>query len=89
MAYEWDEDKNFSNYLKHRVRFEEATETFEDPYRLVMEDYHPSEQRYICLGMNPAIGLLVVVYCERNNLVRIISARKPSPGERRFYEKRI
>jgi uncharacterized DUF497 family protein len=65
MAYEWDESKNFSNFLKHRIRFEEAVRVFEDPYYIVMKDDHPDEDRFVCVGLSHYIGILVVVYCER------------------------
>lgn len=90
MAYEWDEAKNFSNFLKHRVRFEDALYVFEDSYRIILADEGTStEERFICIGMNFIIGVLVVVYCERRDSIRIISARKASPNERTAYEKRI
>lgn len=84
--FEWDDDKAASNAEKHGVTFEQARSVFCDPFAIELlddrEDY--SEDRYILIGM-AAINLLVVVYTERNDRNRIISARTAEPNERRFY----
>ncbi len=89
MAFEWDESKNFSNYLKHGIRFEEAVWIFEDPYYIVMNDEHPEEDRFVCVGLSHYMGVLVVIYCERGDLIRIISARKANQNEKGMYEKAL
>lgn len=89
MAYEWDESKNFSNYLKHRIRFEEAVKVFEDHYYIIIKDEYPDEDRFVCVGLSPYLGVLVVVYCERGELIRIISARKANQKEKGIYEKGV
>lgn len=89
MAYEWDESKNFSNFLKHRARFEDAVLVFNDPYALYMNEDSSSEIRFICIGLIPLTGYLTVVFCERGEFLRIISARKATSAERGMYEKRV
>jgi uncharacterized protein len=84
--FEWDRAKAATNYEKHRVRFEHAVLAFDDPFALVeyddSEDY--GEDRFILTG-RAAGGTLVVVYTERGNRVRIISAREATDYERRNY----
>lgn len=87
MTFEWDEDKNSKNDIKHGIRFEEAVFVFEDPMALEMRDPYALEERYVLLGASPSRGILVVVYCERyKDIIRIISARKATKLERRQYE---
>jgi uncharacterized protein len=53
MSFEWDEEKNWSNLMKHGVSFSEAQEAFHDPLRLISMDRKHStkrENRYFCLG---------------------------------------
>ena len=84
--YEWDDNKAASNAEKHGVTFEQACLVFRDPFAIELlderEDY--DEDRYILIGMS-ANNILVIVYTERNDKNRIISARKAEPNERRFY----
>jgi uncharacterized protein len=73
--FEWDDDKAVNNQQKHGVSFEEALTVFDDP--LYLEDYDEahSEGR-----------LLIVIYVERTDRIRIISARLATNYERRYYE---
>ena len=84
--FKWDDDKAASNAEKHGVTIEQACQVFRDPFAIELlddrEDY--DEDRYILIGMSAA-DFLVVVYTERNDRNRIISARKAEPNERRFY----
>ena len=93
MKYIWDEIKNDKNYTKHGVWFEEACTVFADINALELYDEAHSthdEDRYILIGMSTLPRLLVVVYCEKiEGTIKIISARKAEPKERRVYEKRI
>lgn len=59
---------------------------FRDPFAVELLDDREAyfEERYILIGMSTA-NVLVVVYTERNDRNRIISARKAQPNERRFY----
>ena len=93
MRFEWDEQKNKSNRTKHGIWFEEAQSVFCDPHgRLFYDPEHSErEDRFILLGMSSVTRLLVVVHCYRSSdsVVRIISARKATRREVRFYEEGI
>ena len=93
LQFEWDEAKNKQNRLKHGVWFEEAQSVFGDPKsRLFFDPEHSDqEDRFVLLGMSAAARLLVIVHCYRDSdsMVRIISARKATKKEVRFYEEGI
>ncbi len=84
--FEWDDEKAAANAEKHGVTFTEARSVFRDPFAIELLDDREdhNEDRYILIGMSTA-SVLVVVYTERNDRNRIISARKAEPNERRFY----
>jgi uncharacterized protein len=87
-AVEWDESKNLLNQKKHGVSFEEAATVFADPLEIMIDDpdHALEEQRFISIGKSFRWRLLVVSYTERDDRIRIISARKPTRYERRGYE---
>jgi uncharacterized DUF497 family protein len=82
LRFDWDERKNKSNRIKHGIWFEEAQSVFSDPYgRLFYDPEHSEhEDRFILLGVSSAARTLVV---------RVISARKATRKEVRFYEEGI
>ena len=86
---EWEERQNESNKKKHRISFEEARSVFYDDAALVIDDPEHSEEedRFIILGMSTQANLLVVCHCYRasDTVIRIISARKATRTESRFY----
>lgn len=84
--FEWDATKAESNFAKHGVAFEAARITFDDAFALDRLDEGKSygEARYILTGMANGI-LLTVVYTERGERTRIISARRATRHERREY----
>lgn len=88
-VFTWDPHKAEANERKHGVGFEEATSALLDPLgRLVEDPFHPAvEERFILLGMSARDRLLVVCHCyrEEEHVIRIISARKASPGEAARY----
>jgi hypothetical protein len=91
MRFEWDEEKNRRNLLKHDVRFETAALVFDDPNALTQRDpFSEDEERWMTLGaIAQAIVLLVVhTWVDRDGeeIIRIISARTATPRERRRYE---
>ncbi len=88
MKFEWDEAKRASNLRKHGVDFADAVGALLDPAGLVLEDTHAEgEARYITIGRGYSDRILLVVWTERRaDTLRIISARKASPGEARQYE---
>lgn len=86
--FEWDPSKAQSNLRKHRVSFEEALSAFRDPLSLTMSDpdHSDTEDRLLLIGHSDRQRLLVVVYTERGDNLRIISARPANPDERTEYE---
>lgn len=86
MKYQWDSKKAESNYKKHGVYFSDAVSVFSDDHALTIEDDYPDEQRFITLGMDIFGRVLVVIYTWRGDDIRIISARKATPSERKQYE---
>jgi uncharacterized DUF497 family protein len=88
-SFEWDNRKNLSNQRKHGVSFEEARTAFLDENaRLIADpDSSTEEDRFILLGLSIRLRLLVVCHCYRENdrVIRLISARKAAPSERREY----
>jgi len=93
LRFDWDERKNKSNRTKHGVWFEEAQSVFSDPRARVFDDpeHSEEEERFLLLGASSAARTLVVVHCyrESDSVVRIISARKATKKEVRFYEEGI
>lgn len=90
MEVEWDLNKADVNLQKHGVRFSDAEAVLFDPNALSFEDTTAqSEQRFIVIGMDHLWRLLVVIYTERGNRVRLISARPATPSERQKYESGI
>lgn len=92
LKFEWDENKNSINKAKHNVSFEEAKTVFYDEFALIIDDPEHSveEDRFIILGFSAQAKLLVVCHCYRqaDMVIRIISARKATKNESKFYEKR-
>ncbi|MGA3373539.1 MAG: BrnT family toxin [Terracidiphilus sp.] len=84
----WDPGKAAVNLAKHGVDFEEAATVFRDPLLLVQPDLEHSEDedRWLALGKSARQMLLVVVHTENEQTIRLISARKAQPRERRRYE---
>ncbi|HEX9849625.1 BrnT family toxin [Candidatus Deferrimicrobium sp.] len=87
MDYEWDPKKAALNHKKHEVSFADAVTVFADDRALTFGDSQPDEERHITLGMDALAQVLVVVYTWRGDRVRIISARRATPNERRQYER--
>ncbi len=88
VRFEWDAQKARANQRKHQISFEEARTVFGDPFARISTDrYHSDdEQRWHIIGMSVHNRILVVAYTERSEVVRIITARKAEPVERRRYE---
>jgi len=88
MEFEWNPDKAKLNLEKHGISFQEATTVFNDPLSVTFPDPDHSigENRYVIIGVSQFGQLLVVSHTERGEKVRIISARKATRQERRFYE---
>jgi hypothetical protein len=88
MEFEWDGEKAESNLAKHDVSFEEAKTIFDDALFLIFDDPDHSleERRFIIMGESEKGRLLVVSFTERETATRLISARKATAAERKFYE---
>jgi hypothetical protein len=86
--FEWDPNKAAENRRKHGVSFHEAATVFGDPLALtyVDPDHSIEEQRFITIGMSNAIRLLILAHSDRNERIRIFSARKTTRRERTQYE---
>lgn len=85
MIFEWDEAKNIINKQKHKISFETAAHVFDDPDYIEMYDFEHSieEERFIAIGK---VGeILFVVFTERKENIRLISARLATDAERRLY----
>ncbi len=85
MKFEWDDEKNSINKKKHGISFETASKVFTDPYYIEVYDSEHSveEDRYIAIGA--VEDVLFVVFTERRETIRLISARLATEKERRFY----
>jgi len=88
LIFEWDPQKAKSNLKKHGVSFEEASTAFQDILSLTIDDplHSIDEERVVLIGMSNKNRLLVVVHAEREDNIRIISARKATKEERESYE---
>jgi len=86
MEFEWDRQKAASNLKKHRIDFADAATVFYDDMAVTIRDDVPEEERFVTLGMDALGRMLVVVYTWRGNRIRIVSARKATPGEHDHYE---
>lgn len=87
MEFEWNEAKAKANWNTHGVRFELAKTVFRDPFAIERiddrEDY--GEQRFVIIGMAEGQVLLFVAYAEREERIRIISARRATQYEQDDY----
>lgn len=86
MEFEWDDNKNEANIKKHGISFETASFVFKDENRIEMYDHLHStenEDRYITIGKSGKI--LYVIYTERKEKTRIISARLAEKSEKEAY----
>jgi len=91
MRFEWDLTKDRTNRRKHGIEFSVAEHVFSDPFAKLIHDQEVrGEERWLMIGRTPAGNLLSVVHTIRDSdsdeIVRIISARKATPHERRLVE---
>jgi uncharacterized DUF497 family protein len=89
LIFEWDEGKSHANRKKHGVSFEEARSAFLDEYaRVLLDDEHSEdEERFLLLGMSTSLRIVVVCHCyrQKDEVIRIISARKADRDEQDQY----
>lgn len=88
-SFEWDEQKNLANQIKHRVSFEEAQEAFLDQDLRIFRDLEHSEgeERWYCLG-KVTRGILTVRFTYRGEIIRIFGAGFWRKGKRMYEQKR-
>lgn len=88
MRVAWDPGKEAANIEKHGITFEDASAVFLDPLSSTIPDPDHSldENRFVTTGLDALGRLLVVVHTEREDTLRIISARGATLQERRTYE---
>ena len=89
LSFEWDNEKNLINQQKHNISFEEAKSVFYDTQAIQFwdEDHSDSEDRFLLLGRSSKMRMLLIVHCyrEQESVIRIISARKATKNERKYY----
>ena len=89
LRFEWDSRKAAENERKHRVSFDEAKTAFLDENARVIPapEHSEDEDRFVLLGLSIKLRLLVVVHAYRQSdqVIRLVSARKADPSERRQY----
>jgi len=88
VQFEWDPAKAAANLKRHRVSFHEAAAVLADPLSTTFPDevHSEGEARFVTIGASRQGAILVVAHTERNDTVRIITARRPTRREREFYE---
>jgi len=88
VEFEWDPEKAAANVRRRRVSFNEAATVLEDPLSTTFPDeaHSEGEMRFLTVGVSQRRRLLVVAHTERNDTIRIISARRATRREREFYE---
>jgi uncharacterized DUF497 family protein len=88
MQFAWDQKKASNNLAKHGVSFEEAATVFGDPLSKTFPDpdHSMEEQRFIIIGLSEQGKIVVVAHTDDGAIVRIISVREATRGERKSYE---
>jgi uncharacterized DUF497 family protein len=91
LEFEWNREKAISNLKKHGVSFNEASSVFKDKFSATGydPDHSLSEHRFITVGVSDRKRNLIVSHTDRQDVVRIISARKATRREVKFYEENI
>jgi uncharacterized DUF497 family protein len=89
LVFEWDSRKDRANRKKHGVSFSEAMTIFGDRTELMIADpeHSDDEERLISIGLSHKNRLLIVVYTEQGDRIRLISARRVTRREKTQYEK--
>ena len=85
LVFEWDSEKARINKLKHKVSFETAANVFFDDNRIELRDEEHSDEEDRWQVIGKVEDILFVVYTDREDRTRIISARKAKSKERRIY----
>ena len=86
VSFQWDPLKARANLEKHGIDFADVVGAFEDPRARTMPDPHPTEDRFVTVALDSLVRVLVIVWTQRDDEIRLISARKATRHERRQYE---
>ena len=88
LEFKWNSKKFQKNMSKHGVSFIEAATVFSDSLSMTYgdPDHSDEEDRFVIVGLSSSGKLLMVSHTYRNDLIRIISARKLTRRERKQYE---
>jgi uncharacterized DUF497 family protein len=84
--FEWDEEKNLINQRKHGISYEEARTIFDGPVLSLEDEGHHSEVRERSYGLIGDVVVACVIHADRGGATRIISARKATRNERKFFD---
>jgi uncharacterized DUF497 family protein len=89
LKFEWDARKAEINPTKHSVSFEEAVTMFGDPLGQIIDDprHSTEEERFVLLGQSELGRILVVMFTERGDVIRLISARRATSREQRAMKR--
>jgi hypothetical protein len=91
IVFEWNPEKEILNQKKHGISFKEAETVFYDPNALMISDpeHSAEEDRFVILGHSFRLRLLIVCHCyrQKDEVIRIISARKASKKETEQYRR--
>jgi uncharacterized DUF497 family protein len=87
LRFEWDLVKAVRNRRVHRVTFEEARTAFDDELAIdaADEDHSGKEERRVLIGLSHRLRLLTVIYTERDEKIRLITARRSTRTEKASY----
>ena len=90
-SFEWDDNKSLTNIEKHGISFELASEVFADKSHISIIDARKEygETRHVTIGKIADLHIVVVVHTDRQNRIRIISARKANAKERTLYNDKL
>ena len=85
MRYEWDEKKRLANLGKHKIDFADVPEVFRNETITILDDrFDYKEERFVTFGLLQG-RVVSVVHTEDDEVIRIISVRKATKNEQKFY----
>jgi hypothetical protein len=87
VKFQWDPKKAADNLKKHGISFDDASTVFGDPLAATIPDpeHSADEVRFVTMGQSAKQQIVVVVHADREEQVRIISARRATAGEKKKY----
>lgn len=91
-TFEWDDNKAKINKKLHKIEFKKAATLWDDPeisIDMIDDRFDYGEKRFLTIGPISTGQIIMVAYCERNNKIRLISARKAQPSEEQAYRERF